>query len=137
MAKKQKTTEVSVPHGPFDDEVWSKAVRFGEQYKIVLEMTEKDKVLARCLEIPTAFAIASTPSAAVKKLREVVTVIVATMLEMGKRAPAPSAEGKREAQVNVRLSSEERLLLEEAARKQGFKGLSDYFRSAALRAAIE
>jgi hypothetical protein len=35
---------------------------------------------------------------------------------------------KRPAQINVRLTPEEKLLLEETARQEGFKGLSDFIR---------
>jgi uncharacterized protein (DUF1778 family) len=34
--------------------------------------------------------------------------------------------------VNIRLSSDEQLFLEDAARRAGFRGLSDYLRSVAL-----
>ena len=65
-----------------------------------------------------------------KKAREALGVAVATMMEQG-RTP-PSGGGKRLAQVNVRLTAEEKLLLEETAKREGFKGLSDFIRHLAL-----
>jgi uncharacterized protein (DUF1778 family) len=35
-------------------------------------------------------------------------------------------------QINVRLTPEEKLLLEEMARSKGFRGISDFVRSASL-----
>ena len=52
------------------------------------------------------------------------------MIEQGKSPPL--AVKKRAAQVNVRLPPEEKLLLEETARQEGFKGLSDFIRHLAL-----
>ena len=65
-----------------------------------------------------------------KKAREALCVAVATMLEQ-ERTP-PLAPNKRSAQVNVRLTVEEKLLLEETAKREGFKGLSDFIRHLAL-----
>ena len=53
-------------------------------------------------------------------------------LEDDERPPSPAASGKRETQVNIRLSADEKLRLEEAARKAGFRSLSDFMRSTAL-----
>lgn len=40
--------------------------------------------------------------------------------------------GKRTQQVNVRLTPEEKVILEGTARRKGFEGLSDFIRAAAL-----
>jgi len=60
------------------------------------------------------------------------TLWVAGMLEDGDTPPAPISDEKRSAQVNVRLTEDEKFRLEEAARRAGFRGLSDFVRSAAL-----
>jgi len=57
-------------------------------------------------------------------------IAVATMLEQ-RRTP-PMSVNKRSAQVNVRLTAEEKLLLTETAKREGFKGLSDFIRHLAL-----
>jgi hypothetical protein len=63
---------------------------------------------------------------------EATTLAVASMLQHGEVPPAPAREGKRDQQVNIRLTAEERLSLEAAAAKAGFRSLSDFVRSAAL-----
>lgn len=52
------------------------------------------------------------------------------MIEDGRTPPLDVK--RRAAQVNVRLSAEEKLVLEETARREGFKGLSDFIRHLAL-----
>ncbi len=76
-----------------------------------------------------------TISACAKNVLEATTAAVATILEMGDTPPSAAREGKRDQQVNIRLTAEEKLRLEEAARRDGFRGLSDYLRSAAIERA--
>ncbi len=52
------------------------------------------------------------------------------MIEEGRTPPVGAT--KRAAQVNVRLTQEEKLLLEETAKREGFKGISDFIRHLAL-----
>jgi len=80
--------------------------------------------------MPTVFADGQTPDACVRAVREALTVAVATMLENGKRPP--TSANRRSVQVNIRLTPDEKLALEEAASRMGFKGLSDFIRHAAL-----
>jgi uncharacterized protein (DUF1778 family) len=56
-------------------------------------------------------------------------------LENGQRPSTPAREGARTAQVNVRLTSEEKTLFEAAAKRKGFSGLSDFVRAAAMELA--
>ena len=55
-----------------------------------------------------------------------------TTVERGDVIPVPNCEGKRNKQVNVRLTEEEKAILTAAANSQGFKGLSDFLRVKAL-----
>jgi len=54
------------------------------------------------------------------------------MIERGEVPPVPAAEGQQTEQVNVRLSVEEKMAIEAAVRRKGFKGPSDDMRVAAL-----
>jgi hypothetical protein len=47
------------------------------------------------------------------------------MIECGLSPPASASAGKRDVQLNVRLTAHEKFLLQEAARRLGFKGVSD------------
>jgi hypothetical protein len=65
--------------------------------------------------------------------REALTVAVATMLECGQSPPSPASEKKRDTQVNIRLTAEEKLRLVRSASNLGFDGVSDFVRYAALK----
>jgi len=57
---------------------------------------------------------------------------IATLLEMGEKPPAPSRQGVRSEQVNIRVTVEEKAIMEVVAKQKGFRGLSDFIRSGAL-----
>jgi predicted RNase H-like HicB family nuclease len=109
-----------------------------ERYRIVLEREEGESggagalggYLARAVEFPTVFASAGTPNECEAKIREMLIIAVATMLEMGDSPPLPAS--KRRVQVNIRLSGDEKMVLEESAQQAGFRGVSEYVRFAAL-----
>lgn len=115
---------------PFDPAVLSHARSIVSDYRLVLEPDEELGFIGSAIEMPTVFADANTPDACVKATRQALTVAVATLLELGKRPP--SGRHQRSQQVNIRLTPDERLALEEAATQLGFKGISDFVRAAAL-----
>ncbi len=116
--------------GPFDPGVLRRARAIVGDYRIILEPDEKLGYIGSSIELPTVFADGKSPDACVKATREALAVAVATMLETGKRPPV--SRSQRTQQVNVRLTPDERLALEEAAGGLGFKGVSDFVRAAAL-----
>jgi hypothetical protein len=73
-----------------------------------------------------------TPDECVEATRDILTTAVAYMLEKGETPPAPASEQKRTEQINVRLTTQEKLMLEEAAHNKGFRGVSDFIRTAGL-----
>jgi hypothetical protein len=44
----------------------------------------------------------------------------------------PAIEGKRDGQLNIRMSAEEKLILDAASRRRGYASVSDYIRSVAI-----
>ncbi len=84
------------------------------------------------MEFPYAMDDGRTPDECVRKTRGALVAAVATMLEKGEMPPPPASENKRTEQINVRLTAEEKLLLEEKARARGFRGVSDFVRAASL-----
>ncbi len=125
----RETTSPGPLDRPFDPAVWRRAKRIAGTYRIVIEPA-KNGLMGTSIEMPTVAAFRSTADECFQETREALTVAVAFMLERGK-AP-PGTGGRRTAQVNVRLTYEEKLRLEEAARDAGFRGLSDYVRHAAI-----
>jgi predicted RNase H-like HicB family nuclease len=116
---------------PFHREVLKRAAEVAERYQVVLWFADGE-YYGRGVEMPGVMADGRTPDACVAAVREALTAAVATAIELGEAPPPPAAEGARTEQVNIRLSPEEKLLLETAARQQGFRGVADYLRAAAL-----
>ncbi len=73
-----------------------------------------------------------TPAECLENTIDIVTTTIAAMLEQGKIPPLPVSDERRDEQVNVRLSKLEKLTFEEAARSRGFRGLSDFMRTATM-----
>lgn len=118
---------------PFDEGVLRRARKIASQYRLVLEPDDKLGYIGSAVELPTGFADGATPDACVAATRKALTAVVATMIEAGQAPPAPVSSGKREAQVNIRLDAQEKLLLQEAARRAGARGLSDFIRALAIK----
>ncbi|MCC6682607.1 MAG: hypothetical protein IT445_17035 [Phycisphaeraceae bacterium] len=120
---------------PFDAALWKKAADIAAGYKLVIQKEPGVGYLGRSIELPMVMADGKTVPLCAEATLEAQTTAVATMLEKGQNPPLASSSDKRSAQVNVRLTEEEKLRLEEAAQRQGFRGISDYVRSAALKEA--
>ena len=116
---------------PFDKGVLQAARRIAQAYDIVLRR-EEDEWYGHALEYPEAMGDGKTPTACIKATQEAVVAAVATMIEAGQTPPAPARQGVRSEQVNVRLTREEKALLETSARQKGFRGLSDFLRAGAM-----
>ncbi len=116
---------------PFDRAVLARAKAIAGQYKIVLEF-EDGEWYGHGLEMPTVFGDGKTPQAAVRDTREALVTTVAYLLEKGDEPPAPAKDGERSVRVDVRLTAEEKDLLETRARSKGFRGLSEFIRAPVL-----
>lgn len=115
---------------PFDPRVLARASALAAQYKILLEPDAEAGFAGRALEMPECVGVGKTADQCVSATRDVLTSGIATMLEAGDVPPMPSAQGLRQQQINIRVTPEEKLMLEEAARSKGFRGISDFVRSA-------
>ena len=116
---------------PFDRAVLAKARTIAGHYKIIVEF-EDGEWYGHGLEMPTVFGDGRTVQAAVGDTREALVTAVAHLLERGRKPPAPAREGHRSLQVNVRLTPEEKAILESKAKANGFRGLSDFIRTSLL-----
>ena len=138
MLKKSKKSSASrtrtnkALEKPFAQDVLKRAGKIADQYRLLLEKNKMIGYVGSSVELPAVFADGRSPADCVKNTQQALTIAVATMIEAGQKPPAPSSSGKREVQVNVRLTSDEKFLLQEAARRSGFKGISDFVRNAAL-----
>ncbi len=116
---------------PFDPAVLARARRIAEQYRLIIRL-EDGEYYGQALELPGAMNHGKTPDECMETTIDIVTSTVATMLERGDVPPLPASDERRDEQVNVRLSKLEKVTFEEAARSRGFRGVSDFMRSAAM-----
>jgi len=116
---------------PFDKSVLAKARAVAGRYKIIVAF-EEGRWYGHGLEMPTVFGDGRTVQAAVADTREALVTAVAYLLEKGRPPPAPAREGHRSVQVNVRLTPEEKAVLDSRAKARGFRGLSDFIRTLVL-----
>jgi predicted RNase H-like HicB family nuclease len=131
-AKSKSSTGRDKPiNRPFDKAILQRARALAEQYKIVLEFEDGDWY-GHGLEMPGVHGDGKTVQAAVADTREALTGAVAYLLEEGLTPPQPAREGSRTVQVNVRLTPEEKAVLESKAKVKGFRGLSDFIRASVL-----
>jgi len=119
------------PCRPFDPGVLNRAGKLAARYKLVIWF-EDGEWYGRGLEVPDAMNDGKTPEECVHNVRDILTTHVAAMIERGETPPAPSTEQVRSEQVNIHLTPEEKLAMETAAQRQGFRGLSDYVRAAGV-----
>lgn len=108
------------------------ARKIAAEYSVLLRPSDEHGFSGTCLEYPMVLVHGSTATQCAKKLREAVAIGVAVMLDAGEAPPLPASGERRNQQVNIRLTSEEKLMLEEAARRRGYRGLSDFMRAAAM-----
>ena len=116
---------------PFPAAIAKKAAKLAARYQVVLE-ADQGHWYGRGVEMPNVMADGASPDACVAATQEAMAAAAAYLLEAGRLPPVPSTSGRRTQQVNVRLSTEEKELIEASARRKGFRGLSDYLRAAAL-----
>ncbi len=119
---------------PFAPAVLAEARKLVGQYQVVLSC-EDGHWYGRGLELSNVLGDGKTADAAVVDTRKALVAVVATMIEEGERPPAPAQSGRRTEQVNVRLSADEKLLLETVAKRKGYSGMSDFIRAVAVEAA--
>ncbi len=131
MSGKSRKSSKKALDRPFAAEILAKARKLADQYQVIV-WHEEEEWFGRGLELPHVFGDGHTPDECLENTREALVGMVATLLERRERPPTPAHAGKRTAQINVRLTAEEKALLEVTAQRKGFNGLSDFVRAAAL-----
>lgn len=127
--------KVASPDRPFDPDVLARAERVAKQYRYTVEHDADEGVyVGSSVELLYVLADGPTPGECVAAAIAAHTAAVATLLERGETPPPPASEGKRDRQLNIRLSGHEKHALEAAAQRAGFRSVSDFVRHAAMRA---
>lgn len=137
LSKKSAAKKKLAIDRPFDPKILRRARDLANNYRLILEPDQDEGFVGHALEMPMSIGVGKTADECVRETREILVTVIATMLERGERPPSAVVEGKREEQINIRVTAEEKLLLEEAARSRGFRGVSDFVRTATLAAVRE
>jgi len=124
-------TKTKIKTGPFDKSILDAAERIVDLYDIVLRREEGEWV-GHALEYPEAIGVGKTVQQCMSETRKSLLAGVASMLEDGQAPPIPARQNVRSQQVNLRLTPEEKALLESRSRTKGFRGIADYVRSSVL-----
>lgn len=130
MSVKSKRSAEAIDR-PFARATLAEAGQIASRYQVIVS-AEEGWWYGRGLEMPHVFGDGKTAAQCIENTREALSGAVALLLEQGQTPPAAAREGTRTQQVNVRLTPEEKLVLETTAKRKGFKGLSDFLRAAAL-----
>lgn len=101
-------------------------------YAFVAEADDDVGFIGFTVEMPTVMGGGKTMAACHRDTLEATAFSIGVMLEAGQTPPAPAREGKRDQQINIRLTADERLRLESLAAREGYRSVSDYVRSVAL-----
>lgn len=112
------------------------AAKLAARYRIVLTPHPGKGFVGCSVELPLVLGRGPTEAECIADTRGAIAQAIEHLLRTGKQPPAPATEGKREVQLNIRLTADERARIEERARQAGFRSISDFMRRAALRAAI-
>jgi predicted RNase H-like HicB family nuclease len=130
MSAKSKNSKLD-PARPFARAVLAEAERIVADYEITL-WREDGWWYGHGVEFPTAYGDGATVEECMASTREGLVAGVAYMIENSQRPPRPARLGERSEQVNIRVTAEERAILDNRSRAGGFRGLSDFVRAAAL-----
>lgn len=119
---------------PFDRLVLAEAERLAGEYQIAVRFDRAEGTwVGRCVELPLCIGVGRNPTACVRQTRDIVITAAATMIEESQNMPEPASSEHRTEQINLRLTAAEKYRLEDSARRGGFRGVSDYVRSAVLK----
>jgi predicted RNase H-like HicB family nuclease len=129
-SSKKKPKKLAIDR-PFDPAILKRAREIAETYQYIVHFEDGD-FYARALEVSGAMNHGATREEAIENGIDITTSLLAYMLEKGEIPPPPASDERRDEQVNVRLTRLEKVLLEEAARVRGYRGISDFMRAATL-----
>lgn len=135
MSTSRRKKRSSIAAGKsFDAKLLKRANQIAARYKVVIEPDPHVGFIGWSIEMPGVLADGKTPAKCIEAVYDALETAVATLIEAGQRPPIPSAKSRRKAQVNIRVTPEEKLVLQEGAAQRGFQGISDFVRAAALGA---
>jgi predicted RNase H-like HicB family nuclease len=117
---------------PFDAGIWAEAGQLVARYHLVLHAVT-DGFSGTIVELPTVIARGKTPAECFEATRTSAQAAAATLMELGQKPPAPRGRERRDEQLNIRVTGEEKRSLEYAANENGYRNVSEFVRAVALQ----
>lgn len=114
-----------------DCDLLARAKSIVSGYQLKITSTGPNTFIGSAYELPLVLARGSADRI-VEETRDALICAVCVILQEG---GAPPEGGRRDIQVNVRMSAVEKDTLESVARARGYRGISDYLRSIGLETA--
>ena len=109
-------------------DAFERASKFG----IVITRSAGGKFIGTVREFPNVLVQESDAARCHEAMTTVLALAIADMLKGGRPVPSPG-DVRRNVQVNVRLTDEEKRQIEAAGHIRGFSGVSDFMRTAAVQ----
>lgn len=113
-------------------DVLRKAEKVVSAYKITIEPNQRFGFAGSAIEFPTVLGRGKTREECLQDTQEALKVAAATMLHLGGTPPKPAPAQARTEQVNVRVTSTEKALMQKAAERCGFRGVGDFVRNTVM-----
>jgi|WetSurMetagenome_2_1015567.scaffolds.fasta_scaffold924242_1 predicted RNase H-like HicB family nuclease len=108
------------------------AEKIVSRYHVIVERHERLGYFATAIEMPGTNAHGKTPNDCFKEIHQALIASVATLIDAGQPVP-DVCDAARSIQINLRVTPREKVLMTHAAKRLGFRGLSDFLRRAALK----
>lgn len=102
-------------------------------YTVLLEPQEQGGYRARTLELPFVVGFGDNVASSLDELYTSLEFTVTALAREGVEPPVPASRGLRSEQVNVKLTHREKAMITDAAKRSGFRSMSDFLRSLAMR----
>lgn len=128
----RKTKTIAAASKPLDAGVLRRAREIVRGYRLVIQPSDRLGYIGHTVEVPTVFADGASPERCVKAVMQAQAGYVAMLLESGETPPSPVSDARREAQINIRVTAEEKMIFEEGARRGGFRNVSEFIRTSTL-----
>ena len=110
-----------------DADLFTRARKIAQHYRIIIERDGRTGYIGQAIELPDVYASGGTPESCYENTAANVAKAVAMLLQKGLLPPTPDDLPKNE-NLHIRLTADEKIVLEQRAKQQGFKGTSDYAR---------
>jgi predicted RNase H-like HicB family nuclease len=107
-----------------------------KQYTLVFEPDSELGYVGTAREMPGVMADGETPSDCARALQFALETAVAAVVESGRKPAVPLNRQRRTEQVNVRLTPNEKQLLQDESSRSGFKGIADFLRAKTIESLI-